>query len=205
MIQMQILDSMLRRTSLVVCLKLILSTHAGAEAIEAAMGFSNTAVVSTAYEPKAITDLDFIFRYNKNLIGRWSVIGSYQTNLSSIFSGFHGGIGFDSHDLRKESLQENLERKPVIISVPKWLFRGSLSLGAFRYSDTLKSTNAQLGSRNRVGVQADLYGFNLSGSCYRFFSDRWAAFATLSQTIVSADNFGVTSTALYFGAYWYYQ
>ncbi len=170
-----------------------------AETFETATGLDNTLVVSSTYKPVSFSTGFLEATYSRPLFGRWSVIGQYHMNLSNTLSSGIGGFAFDSDDLLTKSGAISHDGSAEVTKAPLWLFRGMIGFGIFRYIDTLESNNVALGSRNKIPVQADLYGLKFGTSVYKFFGDKWAASIGGSYSVASASSFGVSSTSFSVG------
>ncbi len=203
------MESLRYAVTLRLCTLILLANHttgaANAETLEGGVGISSIAVVSSRYASHNSSSPELQAAYTHALEGRWSIVGRYQMTSDQSLSGISAGVAFDSTQLHTTSGRINIDGQPEIRQSPTWLFRYSAAVGIFRYSDTLRSTNARLGNKNEVSVQAELYGFNLSAATYRFFNDSIGVSGQLSQVIASANNFGITATSLTVGLIWQYN
>lgn len=170
-----------------------------AETIEASTGIEEVRVVSSVYASKAFLSPFLEATYNRNLFGRFSILGQFHANLNNKLSNGIIGFNVDSDDLEQKGGLLSLDGQAEVIRTPIWLYRGYVGLGVFRYVDRFKSQDPALGSRNDIAAQADLIGIKAGLTVSRFFGDRWAAVGGLGYAVATAGNFGINSTSLSFG------
>lgn len=175
---------------------------ANTQSISFGLGSGQTNVVSTQYKAKSTSSAEVEARFSYGLTNQWSILGQYQGATDSSISSFILGASFDTSPLRTHSGSFNHEGVPEIEKVPKWLFRFSVGLGTFQFSNSLESSDKNLGTKNEVVVEATLYGFAFDAGVYRFFNSELAAYAKLTEAIASAGNFGINRTNIIFGVFW---
>jgi hypothetical protein len=172
------------------------------QALSLGTAASSTNIVSTSYKAKSNSSVDIDARFSHGISNRWSLFGQYQGAIDTTLTRLIVGASFDSAPLMTKSGSLNIQSGPEVERVPKWLFRFSAGLGLFQFSDTLESSNKDLGTKNEVGVEAELYGFSFDAGVYRFFNSEWAAYLKLTESIASAGSFGLNSLSIGAGIFW---
>ena len=177
---------------------------ADAETVDVAMGIDQTKVVSSQYKTQGVSGAQLQATYTRPMVGVWSLLAQYRMNFSNTLSAGLIGINYDTEELQTKGGAIAPDGKAEIIRNPVWVVRSFLAFGAFRYVDTLESNNVNLGNKNRVPVQADLYGLSFGVGLHHLFNDSWGCHSTLEYSIASAENFGISSTSLIFGGLFRY-
>lgn len=181
-----------------------LASRVAAETVLVGVGVDQTRVVSSQYKTQSVSGAMLAATYSRPLMGVWSLLAQYRMNFSNTLTAGLLGIAYDSDEMQTKGGALAPDGRAEITRNPIWLFRSSLSFGAFRYVDTLESNNANLGTKNQVPVQADLYGLTFGVDVLRLVSESWGVNVSGSYSVASAQNFGISSTSVLLGSTYRY-